>query len=66
MHHPNEILNSLSNSILKSQNNTILDDENNQDWSLLLCTNSLIDPDTFPTEQHMPSDSIHLYLFDLN
>ena len=36
-----------------------------KDWALLLQANSSIDPASTLTEQHMASDSVHLYMFDL-
>ncbi len=62
MHHPNDILNSLSDSILTRQDQH---QQHQQDWTLLLQTNNTIDPLSTLTEQHMASDSIHLYMFDL-
>ncbi len=45
----------------------ILDPEQpaSNDWHLLIQTNSNIDPMSTLTEQHMASDSVHLYMFDL-
>ena len=64
MHHPNDILNSLNNSILRRRP-TDHQEQENKDWSLLVQTNNSIDPYSTLTEQHMASDSIHLYMFDL-
>ena len=63
MHHPNDILNSLNNSILRRR--PMDQEQENKDWSLLIQTNNSIDPYSTLTEQHMASDSIHLYMFDL-
>lgn len=66
MHHPNDILNSLNNSILRKSSRHQTNDMNeSKDWSLLLQTNNSIDPQSTLTEQHMASDSVHLYMFDL-